>query len=71
MNKLFYYKVTYLDSNMEEIETKGIVCAKNYADAALKLTQNYNNDNLCDLFLMDTTDDIIDMDEIEIYNKRY
>ena len=47
----FEYKATYLDENYNEKEDRGLVCGKNYSEAAEHVYKDYN-DILISMYLM-------------------
>ena len=52
---MFYkYKVTYWDiHNTEEVEDEGLVNAKNYGKAAMKVLDDYGENCVIDIYLME------------------
>ena len=52
---MFYkYKVTYWDSySFEEMTDEGLVHAKNYGKAAMKVLDDYGEDSVIDMYLME------------------
>lgn len=52
---MFYkYKVTYWDGyNFEEKIDEGLVYAKNYGKAAMKILNDYGEDSVVDMYLME------------------
>ena len=52
---MFYkYKVTYWDGyNFEEKIDEGLVHAKNYGKAAMKILNDYGEDSVVDMYLME------------------
>ena len=61
---MFYkYKVTYWDAhNTEEATDQGLVYAKNYGKAAMKVLDDYGENCVIDIYLME-------LEEINCMNK--
>lgn len=55
---MFYkYKVSYWDiHNTEEISDEGLVSAKSYGKAAMKVVDDYGEDYVFDIYLMELED---------------
>lgn len=66
---MFYkYKVTYWDShNFEEAFDEGLVYAKNYGKAAIKVVDDYGENCVVDIYLMELEEKIncINKDDID------
>jgi hypothetical protein len=65
---MFYkYKVTYWDShNSEEAFDEGLVYAKNYGKAAMKVVDDYGENCVVDIYLMELEEmNCINKDDID------
>ena len=70
METLFRYEIKIFTVSDEEITSKGIVCAKDYADAVARLISNeigYGAENVLLVKVETMLDPILDDDELKCY----